>query len=331
MGEMRGLLIHTAADTTTLGVVGPIFPDGSFEYIPIRNSFGIEEKNYSDFPARNTKYGKTLADFLPSDVSRLSVHYDPDFENYIYGQDLSPHPRARALSNLRVGDVVFFVFSLAPYDPEVYRDKDNRLLNFQRGRRNKYVTGFFTVKDVAKVYVFKSSGRLALALLNIPYHEQGESLLDMKSLEKELKMLEEMNYIYRENDKYKLTREGGNFSRSGEDMLSFISEILPGDREDALQLLENGYIMIDSLTNNITEKIVKLSHHYKRLKKLDYDQFILVMGDPDKFALLNRAIPLTMGYEGYWYKLNELGQAILKKKMTHSEVHDGLITMQPNY
>ena len=123
-----------------------------------------------------------------------------------------------------------------------------------------------------------------------------------------------MNYFYRENDKYKLTREGGNFSRSGEDMLSFISEILPGDREDALQLLENGFIMIESLTNNITEKIVKLSHHYKRLKKLDYDQFILVMGDPDKSALLNRAIPLTMGYEGYWYKLNELGQTILKRK-----------------
>ena|GEM_PF-6663169 len=57
------------------------------------------------------------------------------------------------------------------------------------------------------------------------------------------------------------------------------------------------------------------------------------MGDPDKSALLNRATPPTMGYEEYWYwyKLNELGQAILKRKITHLEVHDGSITMQPNY
>jgi hypothetical protein len=158
---MKGLLLHVAADTTNLGVVGPIFEDQSFEYIPINNVYGEEKRTYRDFMASNQRYGRTLADFLPTDVASLPVHYDPDFDNYLYGQPLDKDPRSRVLRNLEHGDVLFFVASLAPYDSYVYARRDELLRSYQVGRRNKYVIGFFTVDGVAEVEAFKSSPRLA--------------------------------------------------------------------------------------------------------------------------------------------------------------------------
>jgi hypothetical protein len=112
----------------------------------------------------------------------------PDFDNYLYGQDWSGHPRSLALTKLERGDALFFVASLAPYDSYVYARRDELLRSYQvGGGKNKYVIGFFTVDGVAEVAAFKSSPRLALALLNVLYiQEAGEAPLDMMSLKEEL-------------------------------------------------------------------------------------------------------------------------------------------------
>ena len=124
---MRGFLLHTAADTTNLGIVGPIFPDlkGNFEFIPIYNSYGNgETKTYEQIPARNKNYGNYLSDFVPQNFSKREVHFDPEFESFTYAQPIDDYPRSKVLESLREGDIVFFVFSLAPYDSTVYAHKE---------------------------------------------------------------------------------------------------------------------------------------------------------------------------------------------------------------
>jgi hypothetical protein len=304
---MKGLLLHVAADTTNLGVVGPIFEDQSFEYIPVNNVYGEEKRTYRDFMASNQQYGRTLADFLPTDVASLPVHYDPDFDNYLYGQDWSGHPRSLTLRKLERGDVLFFVASLAPYDPYVYARRDELLRSYQAGRRNKYVIGFFTVDGVAEVEAFKSSPRLALALLNVSYmQEAGEAPLDMTSLKEELEWLMGQGFVVREEGDYKLTRQG-------EKVVSYLDEVWPEDEQSKMRLLGEGKIDIYNLSGAVSIEDVKLSHHYKRLRPLDLDYFIVIKGDPNRSALLKRAVRLTERYKDNSFVLNELGRAILHR------------------
>jgi len=304
---MKGLLLHVAADTTNLGVVGPIFEDQSFEYIPVNNVYGEEKRTYRDFMASNQQYGRTLADFLPTDVASLPVHYDPDFDNYLYGQDWSRHPRSLALTKLERGDVLFFVASLVPYDPYVYARRDELLRSYQVGRRNKYVIGFFTVEGVAGVEAFKSSPRLALALLNVSYmQEAGEAPIDMTSLKEELEWLMAQGFVAREEGGYKLTRQG-------EEVVSYLDEVWPEDEQSKMRLLGEGKIDIYNLSGTVSIEDVKLSHHYKRLRPLDLDYFIVIKGDPNRSALLKRAVRLTERYKDNSFVLNELGRAILHR------------------
>jgi len=310
---MKGFLLHTAGDTTNLGVVGPVFPEGTFEYIPIDNSYGIETQTYKDFSARNTRYGKTLSDFIPSIVAKRPVHFDPDFDNYTYGQPVDYYPRSRVLENLKQGDAVFFVSSLAPYDTEVYKEKDMMLQNFQRGRKNKYVIGFFTVRGVARVFVLKSDARLALALLNVASYGEGEASLEMKGMEDDLEILEMCGYVVKEGDNYKLTHQGSESSRSGKDIVQVIYDLWPDNENAQTHLLEKGLLDIAMLSGEATEEIVKTSHHYRRLKSLDWDHFILIIGDPQRSAILTKAIQLTKGFETFSFSLNDIGQTILKR------------------
>jgi hypothetical protein len=311
---MKGFLLHTAADTTNLGVVGPIFSDGSFEFIPIDNVYGIKTRSYKDFAARNNQYGRTLADFIPSYLSNRSVHFDPDFENYTYGQPVAEYPRSKVLEKIEEGDVVFFISSLAPYDSQIYKERDTSLQNFQRGKKNKYVIGFFTVKGVARVFVFKSKPRLTLALQNVLAQEEGEAPLDMIDLEKDLEVLREYGYLAKERGEYKLTKQDSESSRSGQDVADWIYYLWPEEIEEQQSFLENGIMDIELISGDVTEDIVKTSHHYKRLKDLDWDAFVLIVGDPKRSAIITHAIKLTEGFETFSFALNELGQSILGRK-----------------
>lgn len=313
MRKVKGFLLHSAADTTNLGVVGPVFHEGTFEYIPIHNTFGVETRTYRNLSARNVKYGKTLSDFIPSYVADRPVHFDPDFDNYTYGQPVKEYPRSRVLEKLREGDVLFFVSSLAPYDSKVYQEKNALLLNFQRGKKNKYIVGFFTVKGVARVFVFKSIPRLALALLNVAYYEEGEAPLDMKNLEEELKMLESYGYVAGEGESFRLTGQKRETSRSGQDIVQLIYDLWPENKDAQGRLLEKGVLDIASLSGKVAEDIVKTSHHYTRLRPLDWDHFRIIVGDQKRSALLTHVIQLTEGYERPSFRLNELGRSILKR------------------
>lgn len=161
--KVTALLVHVGADTSNLGYVGPLFDDGTFEYLPMLETYLPTElnKKYSDLPARKDhfKYGKTLADFVRKRDREERVHHDPCFgENgdlYTYAEN--DVETEGGLLNLEVDDLIFFYCSLVPYNARYYSAQalksSNSLIEYQRNEKNKYVIGFFTVAGTSDVTV----------------------------------------------------------------------------------------------------------------------------------------------------------------------------------
>jgi len=105
----RSVAINVGANTNAPGIRGPIFPDGSFEFVPIPETEPICEPvpTYGDLP---------LSIELPDELRETAVHFDPEFaafgpgERYTYGDPYGV--KARPLLDLDEGDLVFFYATL---------------------------------------------------------------------------------------------------------------------------------------------------------------------------------------------------------------------------
>jgi len=105
---MRAIAINVGANTNEPGFRGPLFPDGSFEYIPIPEAKPTSERvpTYADLD-------------LETDVSSVAdrpVHFDPEFpevggRRYTYGDEHGV--KAGPLSDLSAGDYLFFYATLS--------------------------------------------------------------------------------------------------------------------------------------------------------------------------------------------------------------------------
>jgi hypothetical protein len=100
--EMRVVLLRVGIDTGSGGIHGPLFSDGSFEYIPIPDRFGskgVDKRTYGNTRGRG---GQSLADYFPEarreKVFDQSVHFDPEFETFTYGDPTRPKASLRVLS-----------------------------------------------------------------------------------------------------------------------------------------------------------------------------------------------------------------------------------------
>ena len=154
-------LLRVAADTTYNGggFRGPIFEEGSFEYVP------IPERDADD-RYRNTIYGHftygnsidrysehTFADYVQDkrtkkELFKKCMHTDPDFTNRTYGDvaktekedgSLRSVPKAATLRDLDTDNFLVFCASLYPFE--------------KNGREKAlYIIGYFEVK---KVYDFR--------------------------------------------------------------------------------------------------------------------------------------------------------------------------------
>ena len=105
----RAVAINVAANTNLPGRRGPVYPDGSFVYVPIpeREQTADPVPTYADLD---------LAADVPDDAVDLPVHLDPEFagalgrEAYTYGD---PHGvKARPLSQLEPRDSLLFYATL---------------------------------------------------------------------------------------------------------------------------------------------------------------------------------------------------------------------------
>ncbi len=95
---MKMALLRIGIDTGSGGIHGPLFQDGSFEYIPIPDSLRIDERTYGNTCGRR---GEPFITYFPAsqqpDMRNQSVHYDPEFDTFTYGDPTSPKAGLRRL------------------------------------------------------------------------------------------------------------------------------------------------------------------------------------------------------------------------------------------
>jgi hypothetical protein len=113
--------------------LGPIFPDGTFEYVPIPER--KRTRNHRSYATLLGRHGVPLADYLPRKLAQAHPHIDPDFRAATYG-DAAPR-KCRQLNKLIPHDILVFYCGLTPYPPD--------------GMPRLFAIGYFRVKAVHRV------------------------------------------------------------------------------------------------------------------------------------------------------------------------------------
>ncbi|MBI3664846.1 MAG: hypothetical protein HY236_01240 [Acidobacteria bacterium] len=108
---MQVVLLRVGIDTGCGGIHGPLFRDGSFEYIPIPASQASfprvrDKRTYGNTRGRG---GRRLVDYFPEARRERffgqSIHFDPEFATFTYGD---PTPPKASLRRLSEGDLLVF-------------------------------------------------------------------------------------------------------------------------------------------------------------------------------------------------------------------------------
>jgi hypothetical protein len=110
----EAVAINVAANTTLPGFRGPVYPDGSFTYVPIPEREPAEEgvPTYADLAAE-----LDLPFAVPEDLRDRQVHLDPAFAGYplcdahTYGDEHGV--KAGPISDLSPGDYLLFYATLS--------------------------------------------------------------------------------------------------------------------------------------------------------------------------------------------------------------------------
>jgi hypothetical protein len=107
---MRVALLRIGIDTGAGGIHGPLFPNGSFEYIPIPDCSHVDNRTYGNVHGR---HGRPLVEYFPpgrqAQMVGQSIHFDPEFETFTYGD---PTPPKAGLRRLEPGDMLIFYCGL---------------------------------------------------------------------------------------------------------------------------------------------------------------------------------------------------------------------------
>jgi len=140
---MKAAMLRVGIDTGSGGIHGPLFHDGSFDYIPIPDRFAVDERTYGNtIGLKNRK----LVEYFPRSrqhgVGKQSVHFDPEFETFTYGDPTSPKARLR---HLEQGDMLIFYCGLEGWDFE--------------SEPALYLMGYFEVLAAGKADDFSDSER----------------------------------------------------------------------------------------------------------------------------------------------------------------------------
>ncbi|BDZ71118.1 hypothetical protein [Methanobacterium petrolearium] len=149
---MKAMLLRVGIDKSSDGILSPIFPDGTFEYIPLseKDDGSNEIRTYHDLLGHK---GKPLSTYLPTKLANRKVHLDPEFTTFTYGDT---GRKANYLSKLNQGDLLVFYAGLTPYKDAGYPEA-------------LYIMGYFTVKKIwAKIDEPRGTGSVRIIRKKYP-------------------------------------------------------------------------------------------------------------------------------------------------------------------
>ena len=110
------VLLRVGIDAGCGGIQGPLFQDGTFEFVCIPDGHGVSLDTYGNMLGRD---GKPLAGYFAKArrkvMAEQHVHVDPEWETFTYGDPT--HPK-RSLRNLKPGDLLVFYCGLQEWDSE---------------------------------------------------------------------------------------------------------------------------------------------------------------------------------------------------------------------
>ena len=100
---MKALLLRVGIDKGSGGTYGPIFEDGSFEFVPIPETY--RSCTATTYGERIGRKGKPLSTYVPPALWHVPMHDDPEFETCTYGDTTA---KRRSLLELGDGDLLVF-------------------------------------------------------------------------------------------------------------------------------------------------------------------------------------------------------------------------------
>jgi hypothetical protein len=111
---MQVVLLRVGVDTGSGGIHGPLFQDGSFEFLWIPDKYDVEQRTYGSVVGT---HGRALVEYFPAGrqprMGGQSVHADPEFETFTYGDPTQPK---LGLKRLQPGDFLAFYCGLEGWD-----------------------------------------------------------------------------------------------------------------------------------------------------------------------------------------------------------------------
>jgi hypothetical protein len=129
------VLLRVGIDAGCGGMQGPLFKDGTFDFVCIPDNKGVSVHTYGSMVGRN---GKPLVGFFAESrrkvMAEQHVHVDPEFETFTYGDPTTPK---RSLRNLEPGDFLVFYCGLQKWDSDGGWSREHRPA--------LYLAGFFEV------------------------------------------------------------------------------------------------------------------------------------------------------------------------------------------
>lgn len=112
-GAMQVVLLRVGIDLGSGGILGPLFADGTFEFIPIPDGLCVDTRTYGNTLGR---HGHPFVDYFPPEMRgrmrQQPMHVDPEFITFTYGDPTRLKARLRDLAQ---GDLLAFYAGLRGY------------------------------------------------------------------------------------------------------------------------------------------------------------------------------------------------------------------------
>ncbi|SFR30780.1 Nmad3 family putative nucleotide modification protein [Halorubrum sodomense] len=119
MSDPRALAVNVAANTNEPGFRGPVYPDGSFAYVPIPESAATLPRERFPVDESMPTYGDLDLPFaVPASLRETPVHADPEFPG-VHGRERATYGdpygvKAGRIAALGPGDRLLFYATLTP-------------------------------------------------------------------------------------------------------------------------------------------------------------------------------------------------------------------------